>query len=153
MQGYDDLLVLSLGTGNYVHSYNADQVSKWGVIDWLRNEGEAPLVDMVFNASADMVDYNLNIIFNSQDSSHNYLRIQVCHLHIHMISICFRMSWNFTLGRSIVECFEWRPFQCETEASMTLHVGKPNTRGVLLHKTSLFVIPAKSDFVARSFVN
>jgi hypothetical protein len=36
---------------------------------------------------------------------------------------------------------------------MTLHVGKPNTRGVLLHKTSLFVIPAKSDFVARSFVN
>ena len=104
VQGYDDLLVLSLGTGNYVHSYNADQVSKWGVIDWLRNEGEAPLVDMVFSASADMVDYNLNIIFNSQDSSHNYLRIQVCHLHRHMISICFRMSWNFTLGSSRVEC-------------------------------------------------
>lgn len=41
------------------------------------NEGDAPLVDMVFNASSDMVDYNLSIIFESQDSSNNYLRIQV----------------------------------------------------------------------------
>lgn len=32
---------------------------------------------MVFNASSDMVDYNLSIIFESQDSSKNYLRITV----------------------------------------------------------------------------
>ena len=60
-----------------MHSYDTDQVAKWGVVSWMVNEGDAPLVDMVFNASSDMVDYNLSIIFESQDSSNNYLRIQV----------------------------------------------------------------------------
>lgn len=62
-----------------MHSYDTDQVAKWGVVSWMVNEGDAPLVDMVFNASSDMVDYNLSIIFESQDSSNNYLRIQVLH--------------------------------------------------------------------------
>jgi hypothetical protein len=31
----------------------------------------------VFNASADMADYNLSITFQSQQCSSNYLRIQV----------------------------------------------------------------------------
>ncbi|KAG0569724.1 hypothetical protein KC19_6G111600 [Ceratodon purpureus] len=74
-EGYDDLLVLSLGTGSQFHGYDAEEVAKWGVFDWMVHDGDAPLVDMVFNASSDMVDYNLNIIFDSQDSSKNYLRI------------------------------------------------------------------------------
>lgn len=73
--GYDDLLVLSLGTGNQVHSFDTDEVARWGAINWMIHQGETPLIDMAFNASSDMVDYNLNIIFNSQDSSKNYLRI------------------------------------------------------------------------------
>lgn len=77
LQGYDDLLVLSLGTGNQVQSFSTDEVAKWGAINWMVHDGETPLIDMVFNASSDMVDYNLNIIFESQDSSKNYLRITV----------------------------------------------------------------------------
>lgn len=57
--------------------YDAREMAKWGVGDWLSNKGEAPLVDMVYNASADMVDYNLAIMFQSQQCSSNYLRIQV----------------------------------------------------------------------------
>jgi hypothetical protein len=57
--------------------YDAREVAKWGIVDWLSNKGEAPLMDMVFNASADMVDYNLAIMFQSQQCSSNYLRIQV----------------------------------------------------------------------------
>ena len=57
--------------------YDAREVAKWGTVDWLSNKGEAPLMDMVFNASADMVDYNLAIMFQSQQCSSNYLRIQV----------------------------------------------------------------------------
>ena len=60
-----------------MHGYEAEEVSKWGLLDWMSHGGEAPLVDMVFNASSDMVDYNLSIIFESQDSSKNYLRITV----------------------------------------------------------------------------
>lgn len=74
-QGYDDLLVLSLGTGNEVSTFDSDEVAKWGAVKWMVHGGETPLLDMVFNASSDMVDYNLNIVFETQDSSKNYLRI------------------------------------------------------------------------------
>jgi hypothetical protein len=57
--------------------YDAREAARWGVIDWLVNKSDAPLVDMVFNASADMVDYNLSIMFQSQQCGANYLRIQV----------------------------------------------------------------------------
>lgn len=77
MQSYNDILVLSLGTGQHTMGYDARDVAKWGIVDWLANKGEAPLVDMVFNASADMVDYNLSIMFQSQQCASNYLRIQV----------------------------------------------------------------------------
>jgi len=69
--------VLSLGTGQHTVGYDAREVAKWGLKDWLANKGEAPLVDMVFNANADMVDYNLSIMFQSQKCPSNYLRIQV----------------------------------------------------------------------------
>jgi hypothetical protein len=72
--------VLSLGTGQQIQSYDTNEVAKWGVFKWMAYKGDAPLVDMVFNASADMVDYNLSIIFASQKSSRNYLRIQVTFL-------------------------------------------------------------------------
>ncbi|KAG0562826.1 hypothetical protein KC19_9G174300 [Ceratodon purpureus] len=74
---YRDLLVLSLGTGEKAVSYNAQKVAKWGVLGWLRNgDGSTPLIEIFSNGSADMVDYNLSIIFDSQYSSPNYLRIQ-----------------------------------------------------------------------------
>ncbi|CAK9205454.1 unnamed protein product [Sphagnum troendelagicum] len=73
---FNDLLVLSLGTGQHPMGYDAREAARWGVIDWLVNKSDAPLVDMVFNASADMVDYNLSIMFQSQQCGANYLRIQ-----------------------------------------------------------------------------
>jgi hypothetical protein len=72
--------VLSLGTGQQIQSYDTNEVAKWGIFKWMAYKGDAPLVDMVFNASADMVDYNLSIIFASGKSSCNYLRIQVTFL-------------------------------------------------------------------------
>lgn len=76
-QDYTDLLVLSLGTGQQPAGYDAKEISKWGAVDWLSRKGDSPLVDMVFNASADMVDYNLAIMFQAQNNaSNNYLRIQ-----------------------------------------------------------------------------
>ncbi|KAH9563472.1 hypothetical protein CY35_05G127800 [Sphagnum magellanicum] len=73
---YNDLLVLSLGTGQQTVGYTAKEISRWGARDWLIHKGDAPLVDMVYNGSADMVDYNLATIFQSQNCGTNYLRIQ-----------------------------------------------------------------------------
>lgn len=75
--GYSDLLVLSLGTGEKPVSYDAAKVARWGVVGWAQNaDGSVPLVEVFSNGSADMVDYNLSVIFGSQDSSQNYLRVQ-----------------------------------------------------------------------------
>lgn len=77
VQSCSDFLVLSLGTGLHSVGYDArDDVAKWAIVDWLANKGGA-LVDMVFNASADMVDYNVSAFFQSQQCAPNYLRIQV----------------------------------------------------------------------------
>lgn len=77
VQSYSDMMVLSLGTGQSTVGYEARDVAKWGIVDWLANKGESPLVDMVFNASADMVDHNVSAIFHSHQCPSNYLRIQV----------------------------------------------------------------------------
>lgn len=46
-------------------------------MDWLRHgDGSVPLIEIFSNGSADMVDYNLSVIFNSHASVQNYLRIQ-----------------------------------------------------------------------------
>ncbi|KAL5712677.1 hypothetical protein ACHQM5_014823 [Ranunculus cassubicifolius] len=71
-------LVLSLGTGNpkLEEKFNATTAAKWGMIGWLYNNGSTPLIDTFTNASSDVVDINVNILFQSLDSEKNYLRIQ-----------------------------------------------------------------------------
>lgn len=79
-QDFSDLLVLSLGTGQHEMGYSADDAANWGVIQWLVNKGGAPLISSVYNASADLVDYNISAMFQSQQCGVNYLRIQTDNL-------------------------------------------------------------------------
>ncbi|XP_068641241.1 patatin-like protein 1 [Aristolochia californica] len=75
---YGRFLVISLGTGTSKKEmkYNAKMASKWGVLDWLYTHGGSPLIDMFTQASVEMVDYHMLILFNSLHCEHNYLRIQ-----------------------------------------------------------------------------
>ncbi|CAM6045914.1 unnamed protein product [Sphagnum compactum] len=73
---FEKLLVLSLGTGRHRTGYSAEDAKKWGVIKWLRHNGDTPLISSLQNASADMVDYNLSMIFDAHGFRKNYLRIQ-----------------------------------------------------------------------------
>ncbi|XVF15596.1 hypothetical protein REPUB_Repub09cG0168000 [Reevesia pubescens] len=72
------MLVLSLGTGEAKHEekYNAAAASKWGSIDWLYDSGKAPILDVFWDASSDMVDFHTSTLFQSLHSKENYLRIQ-----------------------------------------------------------------------------
>ncbi|KAJ7944401.1 Patatin [Quillaja saponaria] len=67
------LLVLSLGCGKAEHEdkYTADDVSKWNVLNWAR-----PLIEMLGAASSDMVDIHVSTLFQSNNATNNYLRIQ-----------------------------------------------------------------------------
>lgn len=75
---YEKFLVISLGTGSprQEQKYTAKKAAKWGVLGWLTNGGSTPLVDVFTQASADMVDFHLSVVFQALHSEKNYLRIQ-----------------------------------------------------------------------------
>ncbi|XP_059636693.1 patatin-like protein 2 [Cornus florida] len=75
---YGRLLVISLGTGSFEaeEKYIAEKVAKWGILGWLTTGGSTPVVDVFTQASADMVDFHLSVVFQALRSEKNYLRIQ-----------------------------------------------------------------------------
>ncbi|XP_042495719.1 patatin-like protein 2 [Macadamia integrifolia] len=75
---YGRFLVISIGTGaaKIEQKYTAHKAAKWGAIDWIHNEGSTPLVSVFTQASADMVDLHLGVVFQALHSEDNYLRIQ-----------------------------------------------------------------------------
>ncbi|XP_073103931.1 patatin-like protein 2 [Elaeis guineensis] len=74
---YGKFLVLSLGTGSakQEEKLNASKASKWGVLGWLYNNGTTPLIDSFSQASSDMVDIHVSVVFQALHCD-NYLRIQ-----------------------------------------------------------------------------
>ncbi|KAJ0025163.1 hypothetical protein Pint_08828 [Pistacia integerrima] len=75
---YERFLVISLGTGSAKKEgkYSAEEAAKWGVLGWLTSGGSTPLVDVFTQASADMVDLHISVVFQALHSEKNYLRIQ-----------------------------------------------------------------------------
>ncbi|KAL4649705.1 hypothetical protein ACB092_01G034400 [Castanea dentata] len=75
---YGRFLVLSLGTGStkVEEKYTAKEAARWGIFGWLTSGHSAPLVNVFTQASADIVDFHLSVVFKALDSENNYLRIQ-----------------------------------------------------------------------------
>ncbi|KAK2972362.1 hypothetical protein RJ640_014420 [Escallonia rubra] len=86
---YGRLLVISIGTGSSKgeKKYNAKMAGKWGLLGWLRHGDSTPLVDVFTQASQDMVDYHLSVVFQALHSEENYLRIQDDDLHGEVSSV------------------------------------------------------------------
>ena len=93
------LLVLSLGTGAAKHEekYTATAASKWGLVNWLYNNGATPLLDVYGDASSDMVDFHVSTLFPALGRKNNYLRIQVSNDH----HIYFIHLWHNLLPYAI----------------------------------------------------
>ena len=89
LQKYEDLLVLSLGTGRTTVSYSAKTTAKWGTVSWIYKNGNVPILDIFMLASQDIVDYSMSSNFYEQRSHDNYLRIQV-----HMNAVFSHESWS-----------------------------------------------------------
>ncbi|KAI3827683.1 hypothetical protein L1987_01765 [Smallanthus sonchifolius] len=76
---YHRYLVISIGTGECksTRKYTAGKASKWGLFGWWFNAcGSNPLVDIFTQASTDMVDFHLSVVFKALEVQTNYLRIQ-----------------------------------------------------------------------------
>ncbi|XP_023007052.1 patatin-like protein 2 [Cucurbita maxima] len=72
------MLVLSLGTGAAKNEgkYSASKAAKWGMFNWVYDNGATPIVDIFSDASSDMVDFHVGSFFQSFRCHKNYLRIQ-----------------------------------------------------------------------------
>uniref|UniRef100_A0A0V0I1U4 Patatin n=1 Tax=Solanum chacoense TaxID=4108 RepID=A0A0V0I1U4_SOLCH len=75
---YGKFLVISIGTGSakLEHKYDAKIASNWGTFGWLTSGGSNPIIDAFADASDDMVDYHISVVFQSVSSQRQYLRIQ-----------------------------------------------------------------------------
>ncbi|XP_074570516.1 patatin-like protein 2 [Curcuma longa] len=75
---YSRFLVISIGTGaaKQEENYTAQMSSRWGLLGWLYNRGNTPIIDVFSQASSDMVDIYIAHVFQAQDSEGRYLRIQ-----------------------------------------------------------------------------
>ncbi|GMI98016.1 phospholipase A IVA [Hibiscus trionum] len=74
---YTRFLVISLGAGSNRREkkYDAKTSSKWGLISWLFEDNNSPILDFYGSASKDMVDYHNCVVFQALHSEDNYLRI------------------------------------------------------------------------------
>ncbi|XP_059308297.1 patatin-like protein 6 [Lycium ferocissimum] len=71
VRGVEDILVLSLGTGQLLEgSFEYEQVKNWKAKDWAR-----PMARISGDGSADMVDHSVAMAFGQYRSS-NYVRVQ-----------------------------------------------------------------------------
>ncbi|KAI3962081.1 hypothetical protein MKW92_013369 [Papaver armeniacum] len=75
---YGRFLVISVGTGTKKEEekYTSQKAAKWNILSWLIKGSSTPLIDVFSQASADMVDYHISVVFQALHSEENYLRIQ-----------------------------------------------------------------------------
>lgn len=57
------------GIGEMLVSYDVMEVVYWGLIRWFCNcgDGFVLLIEIFFNGSGDMVDYNLGLVFGRDE--------------------------------------------------------------------------------------
>lgn len=68
----EDVLVVSLGTGQLTRSLPYDRVKGWGLASWAK-----PILDVVFEGVSGTVDYELKQLLPPRDGVKRYYRFQV----------------------------------------------------------------------------
>jgi patatin-like phospholipase/acyl hydrolase len=68
--GIEDTLVLSLGTAVDSRSLHFQQVKHWGVLQWIR-----PFMTIMYNATAQIADHQMKVLFKDAGRLENYLRV------------------------------------------------------------------------------
>ena len=63
----DDLLVVSLGTGQYERAYDPDRVREWGALGWvLPTQGEPPLISAMLDGQSDAAHHWAHVLLNHE---------------------------------------------------------------------------------------
>jgi patatin-like phospholipase/acyl hydrolase len=67
----EEMVILSLGTGDVKTPYAYDQAKEWGAVLWAR-----PVIDILMSGTVEVADYQLARMFESVGAPDQYLRIQ-----------------------------------------------------------------------------
>ena len=67
----EEVLLLSLGTGEYTKPILFEEARGWGLAKWAQ-----PILDVVFDGVNDTVDYQVGSLLSPFDGGSGYLRIQ-----------------------------------------------------------------------------
>ncbi|XP_024523145.1 patatin-like protein 6 [Selaginella moellendorffii] len=70
VRGVEDMLVLSLGTGQFDQTYRYNKVERWGAFQWAK-----PIAKIIMDGISDMVDHTVSMAFSKHRE--NYVRIQM----------------------------------------------------------------------------
>ena len=68
---FEDMYVVSIGTGKVAEKYEYDKVKKWGLLQWIK-----PVIDMMMSSSAEVVNYQVRKLFEAIHCSSCYVRIE-----------------------------------------------------------------------------
>ena len=68
---FEDMYVVSVGTGKVKKKYEYDKVIKWGLLKWV-----APIIDIIMSSSAEVISYQVTKLFEAVKSSSSYVRIE-----------------------------------------------------------------------------
>jgi len=70
--GPEEVLVVSLGTGQYTRPIHYDEAKDWGLAKWAK-----PIIDVVFDGVSDTVDHQMQVLCReSDDGDPRYYRFQ-----------------------------------------------------------------------------
>ena len=70
-QRLDDIVMLSLGTGEYTRPIQFEEAKGWGLAKWAQ-----PVLNVVFDGVSDTVNYQLQSLLMKESRQSRYLRIQ-----------------------------------------------------------------------------
>lgn len=66
----ENMLILSIGTGNDKLSYPYHKAKNWGQAEWIM-----PVIDIMMSGVAETVDYQVRQIYDAIEKPNNYLRV------------------------------------------------------------------------------
>ena len=67
----ENMVLLSLGTGQITKSYPYQSVKDWGMVQWV-----GPLIDIMMASVSETVDYQMQQLFTAHGRRDSYLRLQ-----------------------------------------------------------------------------
>lgn len=71
--GYDEVLLVSLGTGQYTRRIAYGQAKDWGLVEWVR-----PIIDILMHGVNETVDYQMQSVLPiTAEGRQRYYRMQV----------------------------------------------------------------------------